>query len=102
MNMGMAALEHAEKMLRTSERNSMSKEKQATTDRRPTYTERLDRLIKPMTKTAEGLSEDQWSDYSAIRTILHHLDEADKRVATIYDLMPHDEGSPYGSPGDLY
>lgn len=77
-------------------------EKQATTDRRPTYTERLDRLIKPMTKTAEGLSEDQWSDYSAIRTILHHLDEADKRVATIYDLMAHDEGSPYGSPGDLY
>lgn len=64
--------------------------KPKTSDCRPTYVEKLDRLIKPMTKTAEGLSDQQWEDYSRIRTLLHQLDENFKRQQSIYDLMAVD------------
>lgn len=57
------------------------------TDCRPTYVERLDRLIKPMTKSAEGLSDEQWEDYDSLIFLLCQIDEVNERNMNIYDLM---------------
>ena len=64
--------------------------KPKTTNRRPTLVERLDRLVKPMTKTAEGLSEQAWDDYDVIRRYLFNVDKVQDAFDKIYDPMATD------------